>query len=81
MVTYSSTKMAELVQECLNQHFLSFLSYVDFSVNNKLVFGVEDSKLEEILEKVISKTSNVIDEKFSRFKHSLRNDIVNLRND
>ena len=64
MVTYSCTKMAELVQECLNQHFLSFLCYVDFSVNNKLVFGVEDSKLEETLEKVISKTSNMIDKSF-----------------
>ena len=40
---------------------------------------MEDSKLEEILEKVISKTSK----KFAKFEHSsLRNDIrylVNLR--
>ena len=42
---------------------------------------MEDSKLEEILEKVISKTSDMLDEKFSKFEHSLRNDIVNLRND
>ena len=42
---------------------------------------MEDSKLEEILEKVISKTSDMLDEKFAKFEHSLRNDIVNLRND
>ena len=42
---------------------------------------MEDSKLEEILEKVISKTSNMLDEKFAKFEHSLRNNIVNLRND
>ena len=41
---------------------------------------MEDSKLEEILEKFISKTSDVLDEKFAKFEHSLRNDIVNLRN-
>ena len=42
---------------------------------------MEDIKLEEILEKVISKTSDMLDEKFAKFDHSLRNDIVNLRND
>ena len=42
---------------------------------------MEDSKLEEILKKVISKTSDMLDEKFAKFEHSLRNDIVNLRND
>ena len=42
---------------------------------------MEDSKLEEILEKVISKKSDMLDEKFAKFEHSLRNDIVNLRND
>ena len=41
---------------------------------------MEDSKLEEILKKVISKTSDMLDEKFAKFEHSLRNDIVNLRN-
>ena len=42
---------------------------------------MEDSKLGEILEKVISKTSDILDEKFAKFGHSFRNDIVNLRND
>ena len=42
---------------------------------------MEDSKLEEILEKVISKASHMLDEKFAKFEHSLRNNIVNLRND
>ena len=42
---------------------------------------MEDIKLEEILEKVISKTSDMLDETFAKFDHSLRNDIVNLRND
>ena len=42
---------------------------------------MEDSKLEEILEKVISKKRDMLDEKFAKFEHSLRNDIVNLRND
>ena len=41
---------------------------------------MEDSKLEEVLEKVISKTSDMLDEKFAKFEHSFRNDIVNLRN-
>ena len=41
---------------------------------------MEDIKLEEILEKVISKTSDMLDENFAKFEHSLRNDIVNLRN-
>ena len=49
-------------------------------LSNKLVFDMEDRKLEEILEKVISKTSDMLDEKFAKFEHSLRNDIVNLRN-
>ena len=42
---------------------------------------MEYSKLEEILEKIISKTSNMVDEKFAKFEHSLKNGIVNLRND
>ena len=42
---------------------------------------MEDSILEEILEKVISKTSDILDEKFAKFKHSFRNYQVNLRND
>ena len=42
---------------------------------------MEDGKLEEILEKVISKKSDMVDEKFTEFERSLRNDIVNLRND
>ena len=42
---------------------------------------MEDNKLEEILEKVISKTSNMLDEKSAKFEHSLRKGIVNLRND
>ena len=42
---------------------------------------MEDSKLEEILEKFISKASDVLDEKFAKFEHSLRNDIFNRRND
>ena len=41
---------------------------------------MEDSKLEEILEKVIPKTSDMLDEKFAKFELSLRNDTVNLRN-
>ena len=31
--------------------------------------------------KVISKTSDILDEKFAKFKHSLRNYQVNLRHD
>ena len=42
---------------------------------------MEHRKLEDILEKVISKTSDMLDEKFAKFEHSLRNDIVNLSND
>ena len=42
---------------------------------------MEDSKLEEILEKAISKTIHMLDEKFAKFEHSVRNDTVNLRND
>ena len=33
---------------------------------------MEDSKVEEILEKVISKTNDMLDEKFAKFEHSLR---------
>ena len=36
-------------------------------LSNKLVFDMEDRKLEEILEKVISKTSDMLDEKFAKF--------------
>ena len=42
---------------------------------------MEDSKSEETLEKVISKTSDMLDEKFAKFEHSWRNDIINPRND
>ena len=42
---------------------------------------MEDSTSEVILEKVISKTSNMLDKTFAKFEHSLRNNIVNLRND
>ena len=42
---------------------------------------MEDSNLEESLEKVVSKTSDMLDERFAKFEHSLRNDIVNLRDD
>ena len=41
---------------------------------------MEDSKLKEILEKVISKTSDMLDEKFAKSEHCLGNGIVNLRN-
>ena len=41
---------------------------------------MESSKLEEILEKIISKTSYMLDEKSAKFEHSLRHDVVNLRN-
>ena len=61
--------------------YYSFLSYVNFILSNKLVFDMEDSKLEEILEKVISKTIHMLDEKFAKFEHSVRKDTVNLRND
>ena len=58
----------------------TYLIYVNSILSNyKSIFDMEDSKLEEILEKVISKTSK----KFAKFEHSsLRNDIrylVNLR--
>ena len=66
---------------CPGGPYNSFQSYVNFILSNKLVFGMENSKLQEILEKVISKTSDMLDEKFAKFEHSLRNDIVNLRND
>ena len=46
---------------------------------NKISFWY--SKSEEILEKVISKKSDMPDEKFFKFEQCLRNDIVNLRND
>ena len=36
-------------------------------LSNKFVFDMEDRKLEEILEKVISKTSDMLDEKFAKF--------------
>ena len=40
---------------------------------------MEDSILEEILEKVISQTSDILDEKFAKFKHSFRNYQVNKK--
>ena len=48
-----------------------FLSSVNFILSNKLVFDMESSKLEEILEKIISKTSYMLDEKSAKFEHSL----------
>ena len=42
---------------------------------------MEDSKLAEILKKVMSKASNMLDETFAKFEHNLRNDIANLTND
>ena len=50
-------------------------------MSDQFGFDIEDSKLEEILEKVISKLSDILNEKFAKFELSLRNDIVNLRND
>ena len=41
---------------------------------------MEDSKLAEILKKVMSKASNMLDETFAKFEHNLRNDIANLTN-
>ena len=40
-----------------------------FFLSNKLVFDVEHIKLEEILEKIVSKTSDMLDEKFAKFEH------------
>ena len=40
---------------------------------------MEDSKLEEILEKVISQTSDMLDEKFAKSEHSLRNSYFKQR--
>ena len=42
---------------------------------------MEDSNLEENLEKAVSMTSDMLDERFAKFEHSLRNDTVNLRDD
>ena len=42
---------------------------------------MEDSKLGRILEKVMSKTSDIQDEKFTKLEQSLRNDTISLRND
>ena len=70
MLFFAHTKIADIVEEYLNQHFLticSFFSYVNFILSNKLVFDIEDSKLEEILEKFISKTHNMLYEKFGKF--------------
>ena len=70
MLFFAHTKIADIVEEYLNQHFLticSFFSYVNFMLSNKLVFDIEDSKLEEILEKFISKTHNMLYEKFGKF--------------
>ena len=50
-------------------------------MSNELVFDMEDSKLEEILEKVIGKRSNMLDEKFAKFEHSLRYNLVDLTNE
>ena len=46
-----------------------------------LIFDMEDSKLGRILEKVMSKTSDIQDEKFTKLEQSLRNDTISLRND
>ena len=50
-------------------------------MSDTLIFDMEDSNLEGILEKVISKTSDIQDEKFTKLEQSLRNDTVGLRND
>ena len=42
---------------------------------------MKDSKLGRILEKVMSKTSDIQDEKFTKLEQSLRNDTISLRND
>ena len=46
-----------------------------------LIFDMKDSKLGRILEKVMSKTSDIQDEKFTKLEQSLRNDTISLRND
>ena len=46
-----------------------------------LIFDMKDSKLGRILEKVMSKTSDIQDEKFNKLEQSLRNDTISLRND
>ena len=60
MVAYRLTKMGDLVEECLNQHLNILLFHVNFILINKFVFDMEDSKLEEILEKVISNLRQAI---------------------
>ena len=60
MVAYRLTKMGDLVEECLNQHLNILLFHVNFILSNKFVFDMEDSKLEEILEKVISNLRQAI---------------------
>ena len=52
--------MGDLVEECLNQHLNILLFHVNFILSNKFVFDMEDSKLEEILEKVISNLRQAI---------------------
>ena len=42
---------------------------------------MKDSKLGRILKKVMSKTSDIQDEKFTKLEQSLRNDTISLRND
>ena len=43
---------------------------------------MEGSKSKEILENVISKKSGMLDEQLAtKFEHSLRNNLINLRND
>ena len=49
-------------------------------MSDTLIFDMEDSNLEGILEKVISKASDIQDEKFTKLEQSLRNDTVGLRN-
>ena len=46
-----------------------------------LIFDMKDSQLGRILEKVMSKTSDIQDEKFTKLEQSLRNDTISLRND
>ena len=61
--------------------YYSFLNYTNFILSNKLVFDMEDSKLKKILENFNSKINDMLHETFAKFEHSLRDDIVNLRND
>ena len=51
-----------------------------FWATSQFLEDIEDRKFEEIPEEDICKTRDILDEKFAKFEHSFRNDIVNLRN-